>query len=59
MDSRHLQGGTSLMLVKVGSISLGKGSLLAAACREALSHNLSFLDKIRWLCQDNQEHLAT
>lgn len=46
------------MLAKVGSISLRKGSLLAASCREALSHNLSFLDKIRWLCQDNSEHLA-
>lgn len=58
MDGRHQQGGTSLMLVKVGSISRRKGSLLAASCREALSHNLSFLDKIRWLCQDNPEHLA-
>lgn len=50
------QGGTSLMLVKFGSISLGKGSLLAASCREAPSPNLPFLDKIRRLCQDNPEH---
>lgn len=32
MDSRHQQGGVSLMLVKVGSISLGKG---ASPCWQA------------------------
>lgn len=47
------------MLVKFGSISLGKGSLLAASCREAPSPNLPFLDKIRRLCQDNPEHLVS
>lgn len=46
------------MLVKVGSISLRKGSLLAAASREALTHNLPLLDQIKSLCQDNPEHPA-
>lgn len=53
------QGGTSLMLVKFGSISLGKGSLLAASCREAPSPNLPSRDKIRCLCQDNLQHLVS
>lgn len=59
VDIGHRQGGTSLMLVKFGSISLGKGSLLAASCWEAPSPNLPFLDKIRCLCQDNLEHLVS
>lgn len=59
VDIGHQQGGTSLMLVKFGSISLGKGSLLAASCRKAPSPNLPFLDKIRCLCQDNLEHLVS
>lgn len=63
VDIRHpgrgREGGASLVLVKFGSISLGKGSLLAASCREAPNPNLPFPDKIRRLCQDNLEHLVS